>query len=80
MRTRRRRQAVSRCVPVTAHRRQHRIEEALGTEALDALSGVHSERSIQALRDFHGRLAPHRREPSVQEFERGARPVPGAVA
>lgn len=79
---RRRRQAISRSVLATAHLQQHRLDEAIGTatEALDALSGVHSERSIQALRDFRGRLAPHRGEPMVQEFERKSRPVLGAVA
>ncbi|ELP70660.1 hypothetical protein ACKI1I_19800 [Streptomyces turgidiscabies] len=79
---RRRRQAISRSVLATAHLQQHRLDEALGTatEALDALSGVHSERSIQALRDFRGRLTPHRAEPMVQEFERRSRPVLGAVA
>ncbi|MEW2117476.1 hypothetical protein AB0945_20245 [Streptomyces sp. NPDC005474] len=79
---RRRRQAISRSVLATAHLQQHRLDEALSTatEALDALSGVHSERSIQALRDFRGRLAPHRAEPAVQEFERRSRPVLGAVA
>lgn len=53
---RRRRQAISRSVLATAHLQQHRLDEALSTatEALDALSGVHSERSIQALRDFRG--------------------------
>lgn len=79
---RRRRQAVSRSVPATAHLRQHRLDDALGTaaEALGTLSGVHSARSIQALRDLRGRLAPHRAEPMVQEFERRSRPVHGAVA
>ncbi|WP_327699451.1 hypothetical protein [Streptomyces sp. NBC_00459] len=79
---RRRRQAISRSVLATAHLQQHRLDQALGTatEALDALSGVHSERSIQALRDFRGRLGPHRDEPMVQEFERRSRPVLGAVA
>jgi len=79
---RRRRQAISRSVLATAHLQQHRLDEALSTatEALDALSGVHSERSIQALRDFRGRLAPHRGEAMVQDFERRSRPVLGAVA
>ncbi len=79
---RRRRQAISRSVLATAQLQQHRLDEAIGTatEALDALSGVHSERSIQALRDFRGRLAPHRKEPMVQEFEHRSRPVLGAVA
>ncbi|WP_105973182.1 tetratricopeptide repeat protein [Streptomyces geranii] len=79
---RRRRQAISRSVLATAHLQQHRLDEALdtATEALDALSGVHSERSIQALRDFRGRLAPHRGEPTVQDFERRSRAVLGAVA
>uniref|UniRef100_A0AAU1ZQ99 Transcriptional regulator n=1 Tax=Streptomyces sp. NBC_00093 TaxID=2975649 RepID=A0AAU1ZQ99_9ACTN len=79
---RRRRQAISRSVLATAHLQQHRLDEALSTatEALDALSGVHSERSIQALRDFRGRLAPHRGEPMVQEFDRRSRPVLGAAA
>ncbi|GAA3898871.1 hypothetical protein GCM10023084_59170 [Streptomyces lacrimifluminis] len=79
---RRRRQAISRSVQATALPRQHRLGEALGTatRAFDALSAVHSERSIQALRDFRGRLAPHRDEPMAQEFERRSRPVLGAVA
>jgi len=41
---------------------------------------VHSERSIQALRDFRKRLEPRRHEPLVQDFERRSRPVLGAVA
>lgn len=79
---RRRRQAISRSVLATAHLQQNRLDEAIGaaTEALGTLSSVHSERSIQALRDFRGRLGPHRREPMVQEFERASRPVLGAAA
>jgi tetratricopeptide (TPR) repeat protein len=79
---RRRRQAISRSVLATAHLQQNRLDEAIGTatEALDTLSSVHSERSIQALRDFRRRLGPRRREPLVQEFERRSRAVLGAVA
>ncbi|WP_221350684.1 hypothetical protein [Streptomyces beigongshangae] len=79
---RRRRQAISRSVLATAHLQQNRLDEAIGTatEALNALSTVHSERSVQALRDFRTRLAPSRHEPLVQEFERRSRPVLGAVA
>ncbi|MFI1395673.1 hypothetical protein [Streptomyces sp. NPDC020681] len=79
---RRRRQAISRSVLATAHLQQNRLDEAIGTatEALGTLSSVHSERSIQALRDFRGRLQPHRREPLVQEFERRSRAVLGAAA
>ncbi|MFF1451238.1 hypothetical protein ACFVYF_24350 [Streptomyces sp. NPDC058274] len=79
---RRRRQAISRSVLATAHLQQNRLDEAVGTatEALDTLATVHSERSIQALRDFRRRLAPRRHEALVQEFERRSRPVLGAVA
>ncbi|MER6371791.1 hypothetical protein ABT255_26010 [Streptomyces mirabilis] len=79
---RRRRQAISRSVLATAHLQQDRLDEAVGTatEALDTLSTVHSERSIQALRDFRTRLEPRRHEPMVQEFERRSRAVLGAVA
>ncbi|MFD7712626.1 hypothetical protein ACFV6E_31525 [Streptomyces sp. NPDC059785] len=79
---RRRRQAISRSVLATAHLQQNRLDEAVGVanQALDTLSTVHSERSIQALRDFRRRLEPLRREPVVQEFERRSRPVLGAVA
>lgn len=66
----------------TAHLQQDRLDEAVGTatEALDTLGTVHSERSIQALRDFRTRLGPRRHEPMVQEFERRSRAVLGAVA
>lgn len=79
---RRRRQAISRSVLATAHLQQDRLDEAVGTatEALDTLSTVHSERSIQALRDFRTRLEPRRHEPMVREFERRSRAVLGAVA
>ncbi|MFD8417928.1 hypothetical protein [Streptomyces sp. NPDC059466] len=79
---RRRRQAISRSVLATAHLQQDRLDEAVGTatEALDTLSSVHSERSIQALRDFRRRLEPRRHEPVVQDFERRSRGVLGAVA
>ncbi|MCZ0997012.1 hypothetical protein O1M63_01200 [Streptomyces mirabilis] len=79
---RRRRQAISRSVLATAHLQQDRLDEAVGTatEALDTLGTVHSERSIQALRDFRTRLEPRRHEPMVQEFERRSRAVLGAVA
>ncbi|MPY56308.1 tetratricopeptide repeat protein [Streptomyces spongiae] len=79
---RRRRQAISRSVLATAHLQQNRLDEAVATatEALDALSGVHSERSIQALRDFRGRLASRRKEPLVREFEQRSRMVLGVAA
>ncbi|EMF57790.1 MULTISPECIES: hypothetical protein [Streptomyces] len=79
---RRRRQAISRSVLATAHLQQNRLDEAIATAtvALDALSGVHSERSIQALRDFRGRLTSRRDEPLVQDFERRSRVVLGAAA
>ncbi|MER6011988.1 hypothetical protein [Streptomyces bluensis] len=79
---RRRRQAISRSVLATAHLQQNRLDEAIATatEALDALSGVHSERSIQALRDFRGRLASRHDEPLVREFELKSRPVLGVAA
>lgn len=79
---RRRRQAISRSVLATAHLQQDRLDEAVGTatEALDTLSTVHSERSIQALRDFRRRLEPRRHEPLVQDFERRSRGVLGAAA
>jgi hypothetical protein len=79
---RRRRQAISRSVLATAHLQQNRLDEAIGTasEALDTLGSVHSERSIQALRDFRRRLEPRRKEPLVQEFERKSRAVLGVAA
>lgn len=79
---RRRRQAISRSVLATAHLQQNRLDEAVATAtaALDALSGVHSERSIQALRDFRGRLASRRDEPLVKEFEQRSRLVLGVAA
>ncbi|MFF3448875.1 hypothetical protein ACFYXJ_17280 [Streptomyces sp. NPDC002667] len=79
---RRRRQAISRSVLATAHLQQDRLDEAVGTAtlALETLGAVHSERSVQALRDFRRRLEPRRTEPVVQEFERRSRGVLGAVA
>ncbi|MFF7997230.1 hypothetical protein [Streptomyces sp. NPDC007917] len=79
---RRRRQAISRSVLATAHLQQNRLDEAIGTadEALSALSGVHSERSVQALRDFRTRLRPHRAEPMVRDFELRSRALLGAAA
>ncbi|MFJ7423463.1 hypothetical protein ACIQXD_33380 [Streptomyces uncialis] len=79
---RRRRQAISRSVLATAFLQQCRLDEAVGTasNAVDLLAGVHSERSVQALRDFRARLAPHRGEAVVRDFERKARPVLGAAA
>ncbi|MEV3853115.1 hypothetical protein AB0J38_02190 [Streptomyces sp. NPDC050095] len=79
---RRRRQAISRSVLATAHLQQGRLDEAIGTatHALDGLSGVHSERSVQALREFRSRLANQRNEPIVREFERRAKPILGAAA
>ncbi|MFD8862822.1 MULTISPECIES: hypothetical protein [Streptomyces] len=79
---RRRRQAISRSVLATAHLQQNRLDEAIGTAdaALSALSGVHSERSVQALRDFRGRLRPHRGEPMVRDFELRSRTLLGAAA
>jgi hypothetical protein len=79
---RRRRQAISRSVLATAHLQQDRLDEAVGaaTEALETLSTVHSERSIQALRDFRARLQPRRHEPMVREFERRSRVVLGVAA
>ncbi|WP_147450889.1 hypothetical protein [Streptomyces hoynatensis] len=61
---------------------QGRLEEAVTAAggALDFLGGVHSERSVQALRDFRGRLAPFRAVPVVWAFERRARPVLGVAA
>ncbi|MEU7022772.1 hypothetical protein ABZ990_19235 [Streptomyces sp. NPDC046203] len=79
---RRRRQAISSSVLATAFLQQNRLDEAVGTAstALDLLGGVHSERSVQALRDFRARLAPSRNEPIVRDFERKARPILGASA
>ncbi|MFI0967964.1 hypothetical protein ACH4S8_42460 [Streptomyces sp. NPDC021080] len=79
---RRRRQAISRSVLATAHLQQDRLDEAVGTAtlALETLSAVHSERSVQALRDFRRRLEPRRAEPVVKEFERRSRGVLGAAA
>jgi tetratricopeptide (TPR) repeat protein len=79
---RRRRQAISRSVLATAHLQQNRLDEAIGTatEALNTLASVHSERSVQALRDFRRRLEPHHKEPLAQEFERASRAVLGMAA
>jgi len=79
---RRRRQAISRSVLATAFLQQGRLDEAVGTAStsLDLLAGVHSERSVQALRDFRARLAPHRAEPVVRDFDRKARPILGTAA
>ncbi len=79
---RRRRQAISRSVLATALFQQNRLDEALGTatRALDQLGDVHSERSVQALRDFRTRLAPCRTEAIVRDFERKARPILGEAA
>jgi hypothetical protein len=79
---RRRRQAISRSVLATALLQQDRLDEAVGTasQALDLLGDVHSERSVQALRDFRTRLASRRAEPLVRDFERKARPILGVAA
>lgn len=79
---RRRRQAISRSVLAAAFLQQNRLDEAVGTasNAVDLLAGVHSERSVQALRDFRARLAPHRGEAVVRDFERKARPILGTAA
>ncbi|WP_093820797.1 hypothetical protein [Streptomyces sp. PpalLS-921] len=79
---RRRRQAISRSVLATAFLQQNRLDEAVDTasNAVDLLAGVHSERSVQALRDFRTRLAPHRDETVVRDFERKARPILGTAA
>lgn len=79
---RRRRQAISRSVLATAFLQQNRLDEAVDTasNAVDLLAGVHSERSVQALRDFRARLAPHRGEAVVRDFERKARPILGTAA
>lgn len=79
---RRRRQAISRSVLASALFQQNRLDEAIGTatRALDQLGDVHSERSVQALRDFRTRLAPRRTETIVRDFERKARPILGEAA
>ncbi|MFB7865504.1 hypothetical protein [Streptomyces sp. NPDC056069] len=79
---RRRRQAISRSVLATSYLQQRRLDEAVDTAstALEHLAGVHSERSVQALRAFRARLAPHSNEAIVREFERKARPILGAPA
>ncbi|MEV0615674.1 hypothetical protein AB0I81_20330 [Nonomuraea sp. NPDC050404] len=78
---RRRRRAISQAVLATAHLQQNRLDQAIdsATTALGLLDTVHSERSVQALRDFRGRLEAHRAEPLVRQFERRARPVLGAA-
>lgn len=79
---RRRRQAISQSVLATAHLQQGRLDEAVSnaSTALDLLTGVRSERSVQSLRDFRARLEPLRAEPVVQDFEKRARPVLGVAA
>jgi len=49
------------------------------TDALPMLGRIHSERSVQALRDFRRRLAPHTGEPAVIRFESAARDILAAA-
>ncbi|TKA08575.1 hypothetical protein [Actinacidiphila oryziradicis] len=78
-----RRQAISQAVMATAHLQQRRLDQAIdaaGTALKWLGSGaVHSERSVQALRDFRARLEPHRSEPIVRRFEKQAQPLLGAA-
>jgi tetratricopeptide (TPR) repeat protein len=77
-----RRRAISQSVLATSLLQQKRLDEALSTagQALTELSGVQSQRSVQALRHFRSHLAPHRRMPEVREFERRAAAVLGPAA
>lgn len=76
-----RRQAISQAVLATAHLQQGELDAAVAaaTDALPMLGRIHSERSVQALRDFRRRLAPHTREPAVTRFESAARDILGAA-
>lgn len=78
-----RRHAISQSLLATAQLQQHQLDAALHTAklALDKLGSgaVHSERTAQTLRDFRTRLAPHRDEPAVRDFEQSAVPVLGAA-
>ncbi|MEU3183039.1 hypothetical protein ABZ707_02315 [Streptomyces sp. NPDC006923] len=78
-----RRKGISQAVLATAHLQQNRLDQAVDAAetALAWLGGgvVHSERSVQALRDFRARLEPHRSEPVVQHFDRQARSALGAA-
>ncbi|MFD5319417.1 hypothetical protein [Streptomyces sp. NPDC127098] len=78
-----RRRAISRSVLATALLQQRRLDEAVASaeQALDELGGsVQSQRSIQALRNFRGRLARHRTNLQVREFEQRAVSVLGPAA
>ncbi|MFJ2629222.1 hypothetical protein ACIO6T_39165 [Streptomyces sp. NPDC087532] len=71
---RRRRQGISRSVLASAYLARGDLDAALhiADQALDQLSGVRSERAVQALRDFSKRLGPHSKEPSVTAFRKRA--------
>jgi len=78
-----RRKAISQAVLATAHLQQDRLHQAVdaASTALGWLGSgtVHSERSVQALRDFRARLETHRDEPIVRRFDQQAHSILGAV-
>lgn len=76
-----RRQAISQAVAATAHLQLGELDAATSTATagLEMLGRIHSERSVQALRDFRRRLTPHSAEPAVITFHAAALDVLGAA-
>ncbi|RSO21918.1 transcriptional regulator [Streptomyces sp. WAC 06725] len=68
-----RRRAIGLVLLATAQVQQREIEQAChtGTQAVELLSGLRSNRGAEYLEDFQLRLEPYRDEPVVREF--GAR-------
>ena len=68
-----RRRAIGLVLLAGAQVQQREIEQAChtGTQAVELLSGLRSDRGAEYLEDFQLRLEPYRDEPVVREF--GAR-------
>ncbi|MEC4016808.1 transcriptional regulator [Streptomyces sp. H27-D2] len=71
--TRVRRRAIGLVLLATAQVQQREVEQAChtGTQAVELLSGLRSNRGAEYLEDFRERLEPYQDEPVVREF--GAR-------
>ncbi|MFM9368299.1 transcriptional regulator [Streptomyces sp. Da 82-17] len=71
--SRARRRAIGLVLLATAQLQQHEVEQAChtGTQAVELLGTLRSNRGGEYLEDFHDRLAPYRDQPAVREF--GAR-------
>ena len=68
-----RRRAIGLLLLATAHVQQRDVEQAChtGTQAVELLGSLRSNRGVEYLDDFQQRLEPYRDEPVVREF--GAR-------